>query len=413
MRHLINKISRSGSTKVTRLTGHTKNLFRPLIQKCKSIIYHFRSNTTDSVQEVLRASYVVKHDETVNENAPRVVHVIANFMTGGSSRLVVDLIEHLGADYKHKVMTSYIPDPPAYVGLDIEECRFPIDEKPFVKFFERNQTDFVHVHYWGDCDEPWYDKAIEAAKQLGLPVIENINTPVAPYLSDAVVRYIYVSDYVRHVYGEDDIRHVTIYPGSDFSHFDRDDREKMPDNCVGMVYRLEGDKLNEQAIDPFIHIARKRPRTRILIVGGGTLLAPFQRAVAEAKVADCFEFTGYVGYEALPEMYRRMSLFIAPVWKESFGQVSPFAMNMRIPVIGYDIGAIGEIIDNPQLLAPPADAEKLADIAIALLDSPELRERIGQQQRKRAQLHFTLQAMIKSYADLYAEISRNLASCSK
>jgi glycosyltransferase involved in cell wall biosynthesis len=81
-------------------------------------------------------------------------------------------------------------------------------------------------------------------------------------------------------------------------------------------------------------------------------------------------------------------------------------MNMRVPVIGYDIGAIGEIIDNPQLLAPAADADKLADIAINLLNSPELRERIAYQQAARAQDYFSVQAMIKSYAKLYAEIAQ-------
>jgi glycosyltransferase involved in cell wall biosynthesis len=121
-------------------------------------------------------------------------------------------------------------------------------------------------------------------------------------------------------------------------------------------------------------------------------------------VQDCFEFTGYVSYDTLPELYRRMSVFIAPVWKESFGQVSAFAMNMRVPVIGFDIGAIGEIVGNSQLLAPPADADKLADIAINLLDSPDIREREGQQQFARAQNHFSIQAMINSYAEVYAEV---------
>ena len=147
-----------------------------------------------------------------------------------------------------------------------------------------------------------------------------------------------------------------------------------------MVYRLENDKLNEKSIEPFIRIAQRRPQTRILIIGGGSLLTPFQNAVEQAGVLECFEFTGYVKYEDLPKLYRRMSVFIAPVWKESFGQVSSFAMNMRIPVIGYDVDALGEVIDDPKLLAPPADSEKLADIAIELLDSPKLRESVGQRQ---------------------------------
>ncbi|MCU4121268.1 methyltransferase domain-containing protein [Variovorax sp. N23] len=350
-------------------------------------------------------AYRVKVPGTPAADAPRVVHAIANFMTGGSSRLVVDLVEHLGANYRQTVLTSFNPDPPAYEALEIEECRSSTDIAPLVEYFKRTQPDFVHVHYWGDCDEPWYAKVIEAARQLGLPVIENINTPIEPHRSDAVERYVYVSDYVRSVFGDSDARHVTVYPGSDFSLFTRASDEHAPDDCVGMVYRLERDKLNEGAILPFIEIAKLRPQTRVLIVGGGSLLEPFQAAVKAAGVADRFEFTGYVPYDALPDLYRRMSVFVAPIWKESFGQVAPFAMSMKVPVVGYDVGAIGEIIGNPALLAPAADQAALAKIVVDLLDAPELRRDIGSAQQRRAEERFSVQAMIAHYTQIYAELT--------
>ena len=350
-------------------------------------------------------AYQVKVPPAAFTGAPKIVHAIANFMTGGSSRLVIDLVEYLGSQYHQSVLTSFNPDPPAYVGVEIEECRFPQDISPLVAYFQRMKPDIVHVHYWGDCDEPWYAKVISAAEFLGLPVIQNINTPVAPYRSNAVVRYVYVSDYVRRVFGFPGMEHVTVYPGSDFGLFTRSPTERAPEDCVGMVYRLERDKLNEDAIQPFIRIAQLRPQTHILIVGGGSLYEPYREAVRVAGVEANFEFTGYVSYDDLPALYRRMSLFVAPVWKESFGQVSPFAMSMKVPVIGYDIGAIGEIVDAPELLAAPADAEGLARIAVALLDSPEKIHRLGEMQQRRAQDNFSIQAMIAHYAKIYAEVS--------
>ncbi|KQP17278.1 glycosyltransferase [Pseudorhodoferax sp. Leaf265] len=351
------------------------------------------------------SAYQVKVPPAAPAAAPKIIHAIANFMTGGSSRLVIDLVEYLGSQYRQTVLTSFNPDPPAYVGVDIEECRFPQDIGPLVAYFQRMQPDVVHVHYWGDCDEPWYAKVIEAANHLGLPVVENINTPIAPHRSAAVVRYVYVSDYVRNVFGSPGAEHVTVYPGSDFGLFTRGPAEHAPADCVGMVYRLERDKLNEDAILPFIRIAQLRPQTRILIVGGGSLCEPYREAVQAAGVADNFEFTGYVSYDKLPALYRRMSLFVAPVWKESFGQVSPFAMSMKVPVIGYDIGAIGEIVGDPALLAPPADAERLAQIAVDLLETPDNIHRLGDAQQRRAQENFSIQAMIASYAQIYAEVS--------
>jgi glycosyltransferase involved in cell wall biosynthesis len=350
------------------------------------------------------AAHVVRVQTPVASQRERVIHVIANFMTGGSSRLVVDLIEHLSEKFEHSVVTSFIPNPPAYTGLAISEFRRPDDENVFIHHFRAVQPAFIHVHYWGDCDEPWYALAIRAAETLGIPLVENVNTPVTPFSSPNLVRCVYVSDYVRATFGREAAGDLTIHPGSDFQRFDRDPSETVPGDCVGMVYRLEKDKLDEQAIDPFIRIVQLRPQTRVLIIGGGTLLRMFQRAVLAAGVADHFEFTGYVSYEQLPQLYRRLTLFLAPVWKESFGQVSAFAMNMRIPVIGYDVGAITEIVDDGSLVAPPADAQTLAEIAVRLLDSAELRNRIGERQQQRARELFSLPAMCRKYEELYAEV---------
>jgi glycosyltransferase involved in cell wall biosynthesis len=320
---------------------------------------------------------------------------------------VSDLIEGLGQAYEQSVLTGYIPSPPAYVGLNITELRFSVDEQPFVEYFAQTKPALIHVHYWGGSDKLWYVKALKAAEQLGIPVVENINTPVAPYFSSAVKRYIYVSDYVRRVFGKDNPSHLTIYPGSDFEHFYSGENDSHAENCIGMVYRLERDKLNEASILPFILAVQKRPNTRVLIVGGGSLLEEYKRAVTEAGVMHYFEFTDYVSYVKLPEYYRQMTLFVAPVWKESFGQVSPFAMSMGIPVVGYNVGALEEIIGDSSLLALSNDSDALAKIIIDLLDDKQRREQIGQRNCERAHRLFSVGSMIDSYAELYKELVEN------
>lgn len=374
----------------------------PLVNRLK--MWFAKTDSSHLVGSNGDAAYVVRRQTPTRTDLPLAVHVIANFMTGGSSRLVIDLHERLGAQYTHSVVTGFAPSPPAYVGMDLTEIRFPGNVNLFVEHFLQRQPDLIHVHYWGDCDEPWYANAINAASLLKIPIIENINTPIAPFLSDAICRYIYVSDYVKNRFGRNDSSHITIHPGSDFSHFNWSPDVPHPDNCVGMVYRLEPDKLNIHSILPFIEVAKKRPRTRILIVGGGSLLSSFQQAVADAGLIDNFEFTGYVSYEELPTFYQRMSVFVAPVWKESFGQVSVFAMNMGVPVVGYNIGAIEEIVADRTILAESEDSDMLSNIIIRLLDEPTERSRIGSFQRNRAQQKFSVEAMIAAYKTVYQAI---------
>ena len=337
-------------------------------------------------------------------DAVRVAHVIANFMTGGSSRLVVDIVERLGEGYSHKVFTSFIPTPPAYEGVDVAVFPGPQVAASLRQSIEAFAPDIVHLHYWGDTDEPWYRQAFEAVAALDVPIVENVNTPVAPLVHDLIARYVFVSRTVLDEYGAGARPAQVVYPGSDFSLFTRPEDAPLARDCIGMVYRLEPDKLNESSIDPLIHAVRERPGTHAIVVGGGRLLAPFQEKVASAGLAPSFTFTGYVAYEALPALYEQFSVFVAPVWKESFGQVSSFAMSMGIPVVGYRAGAMPEIVCDDTLLAEPQDAPALGRIIVGLLDDRERSVRVGRANRDRIRDQFSVESMVEQYRRIYAEL---------
>ena len=350
-------------------------------------------------------AYRVRQPERISDARPRVLHAIANFCLGGSSRLVVDLLEFLGDGYDQVVVTRYVPSPPAYLNLTIYEYSHPSDSSPFETLISHCQPAFVHVHYWGDCDQDWYTHVFRACENLGVRVIQNVNTPVVPFRSSSLFRNVYVSDFVRHTYGQSDAQSLVIHPGSDLEHFSVSESSVLADDCVGMVYRLETDKLNSSSIDVFVKVARRRPKTRCLIVGDGSLRPAFEKAVALAGVQDNFVFTGYVPYHDLPNYYTQMSIFVAPVWKESFGQVSSFAMNMRLPVVGYAVGAIPTIVGDDSLVFPYGDSDGLADCIVALLENRERRLEVGQRNHKKAQAEYSVEAMVNGYRQLYALMS--------
>jgi glycosyltransferase involved in cell wall biosynthesis len=340
-----------------------------------------------------------------------VLHVIANFHLGGSARLVVDLVEGLGHAWEQSVVSWQLPASPAYVGIDV--AHHPgRDVRGALRAIETRRPALVHVHYlghhrdkYGVRDWEWYRPWFAAAERAGVPVIENVNIPTEPFVREAVAGYAHVSDWVRERYGRRDGRHVTIHPGSDLALFSPPAGATTRDDCLGMVYRLARDKLDERAMEPFIEAIRIRPGTRALIVGGGVLLDAYRRRVADAGLESAFTFTGYAEYEALPALYAQMSVFVAPVHTESFGQVSPFAMGMHLPVVGYDAGAIPEIVGDPTLVAPAGDARRLGEIAAALLDDRARRLAIGTANRARAERLFSVQAMVAAYERLYEELA--------
>lgn len=332
---------------------------------------------------------------------PKVVHAIPNMWVGGSTQLIVDLVEYLGHKYDMEIITSSLPNTGVHKGLTIHQVSTSKGYEPIYKILQEVKADMVHVHYWGEIDTPWYNNVFEAVKKHNCMLVENINTPIAAKVDSIVSHYVYVSQYAQMMTGAWPENSSVIYPGSDFSHFKVEPNSNMPD-AVGMVYRLEPDKLREDAIEAFIELVKIRPKTLVYIVGFGTFFHSYLEQVYAAGVRANFIFTGYVPYKKLPEIYNRFSIFVAPVWKESFGQVTPFAMSMEKGVAGYNIGALPEILGGDERLA--THKEELALKIATLLDNrKELKEQ-GEINRRRATSLFSVQNMVDGYENLYDKL---------
>ncbi len=382
------------------------------------------------------------HAKTATEDAPsltpkeacekpRIIHVIGNLRTGGSSRLVVDLYERLSGHYDQEVISLDIPDPLHYDGFPFHDFSEPVSVEELEGFFREKAPHIIHFHYWFD---PWYEKVMEAAARTGPIIVENVNTPFRILRHPAVAHYVFVSRHAMDSVTPAPEKASILYPGSDGTMFAP--AGAPADDTIGMVYRLDRDKLREDSIQPLIEAVRARPRTRVIIVGGGALLPSYRRQVAEAGVAGRFLFAGYVPYHELPAWYGRFSVFAAPVWNESFGQVVPFAMAMGIPVAGYAVGALPEILGaeektlketdygrsephTAQTLARtetevPGEMEtanclgrnegELVGILLRLLDDGELRRRIGERLKARFDRLFRVEDMVRQYDDLYRRL---------
>lgn len=334
---------------------------------------------------------------------PRILHAIPNVFVGGSTQLIIDLFDHIGHKYEMHVMTSAFPPGGKHQGMIIHDLREPTTAEAIASLIKKFGADIVHVHYWGDVDTPWYEKVFRAAEMAGCLVVQNINTPVEPYFDPVVNEYIFVSNYIREVFGSQDSNERVIYPGIDLATFDRP-KQMSPDaaDSIGMVYRLERDKLNEDSIEPLVLVAMRRPQTRIYIIGDGSLFDPFMQRVVEAGVRDNFVFTGYVPYSDLPKYYSEFSVFVAPVWKESFGQVTPFAMSMGLAVAGNRVGALPEILESTDTLGETI--EETADHLIALLDDPVRRAQLGERNREIALTKYAVETMCAGYDRAYSEV---------
>lgn len=331
---------------------------------------------------------------------PRMLHIIPNVFVGGSTQLVVDLMERLGHRYEMQVLTAALPPQGRHENMVIHHLPLGSPTSAFAHVLAQVAPDIVHIHYWGDSDRPWYEAALAAARPTPAVLVENVNTPVEPLRDARIATYVFVSDYIRAAFAPDIVNGRVVRPGIDLAAFTPGPWIGDAADSIGMVYRLHPDKLSENSIDPLIAVARRRPKTRIIVVGDGELLPVFHAKAVAAGVIHNFEFTGTVPYADLPTLYRRFRLFVAPVVRESFGQVTPFAMAMGQAVAGFKVGALPEILGTSETLAE--DSEGLAGIICDLLDDPAKLDAVGAHNRERARM-FGLDAMIAAYAEVYAQ----------
>lgn len=333
---------------------------------------------------------------------PRVLHAIANVWVGGSTQLIADLHDYLGHRIEMEVLTSSLPPYGTHRGMTIRLAPQPASRHVVRSAFGRFRPDIVHIHYWGDVDEAWYRTVFEIAAEYGCPVIQNINTPVAPFPDISVACNVFVSQSVLDRFGSDVPARV-IHPGIDLERFAP--RKPDPDafESIGAVYRLENDKLNADAVELFIEIAKRRPATRVVIVGDGSLFDHFRARVEQEGLLPQFEFAGFVPYEELPGYLARFRIFVAPVRQESFGQVIPFAMCAGLAVAGYRIGAIPEILESENTLDDTL--EGTANIITSLLDDPVRIEALGQHNRAIAIERFSVERMAINYSELYQAVA--------
>ena len=187
-----------------------------------------------------------------------------------------------------------------------------------------------------------------------------------------------------------------IYNGINLPRFDQSPvhykyTRKGDEIIIGNAGRLVKQKGQKYLVDLAIKLVEKKTNFIILIAGEGRMENELKRLIASKNLDKYFEFAGFV--DDMKGFMQSIDIFVlSSIW-EGFGYVLVEAMACRKPVVAFDISSNPEIIEDEVTgyLVPPIDIEAMEKKVVRLIEDKSLRQKIGNNGRKRVETRFNIE----------------------
>ncbi|MEX1254782.1 MAG: glycosyltransferase family 4 protein [Dehalococcoidia bacterium] len=173
---------------------------------------------------------------------------------------------------------------------------------------------------------------------------------------------------------------------------------------VGMVARLaEERKGGAVFLEMAARMAKRRARTRFVVVGDGPLRPALERQAEALGIASRFLFLGE--RRDIPELLAAMDVFVMPSLWEGGPYTVLEAMAMERPVVTTNVGMVADVMRSEEhaLVVPPGDAGALAEAALRLLESADLRSRLAERGRRLATERFSEDHLVEGVLAIYEQ----------
>lgn len=143
-----------------------------------------------------------------------------------------------------------------------------------------------------------------------------------------------------------------------------------------------------------------------LIFGGDGHPRRYEALARDLGIADRCEFLGWIAGAEKEKMYERAGVYCLPSKNEGMPMSVLEAMAHGIPTIGTSVGGVPQIIEDGVngYLMPVDDEEKLSSLLCELMDSQDLRAKIGAAGRATISTHFNIERNVEELVKLYGEL---------
>jgi glycosyltransferase involved in cell wall biosynthesis len=149
---------------------------------------------------------------------------------------------------------------------------------------------------------------------------------------------------------------------------------------------------------------------RCVVIGDGALRATYEANVRRIGLSERVAFLGNVSDADLARYYRMADVHCFPSTEraEAYGLVALEAAASGIPCIASDLPGVRGVVLNGEtgLLVAPGDPQELRKAMLLLMEQVDLRTRLGESARRRAEAEYAWDPLVSKLEDIYRNVIR-------
>lgn len=374
----------------------------------------------------------------MNDSRPLIIHVVYSFDVGGLENGIVNLLNRMPAErFRHMIVALSRCSPEFCRRVERSDVEFVSLNKgaghgvklypQLYRLFREHKPAVVHTrnlaalemvvpawlarvplrlhgeHGWDNFDQNGTSKKYQFLRRLYSPFVSQYVALSRTLESYLVERVGIAAGRIRRICnGVNAERFVPVAVRQEIVGSPFNDPAL---TVFGTVGRLQGVKDQASLIRAFGILVRSSEdaarRARLMIVGGGPLLAELQALVKREHLDGQVWMVGE--RSDVPQLMQGMNVFVLPSLAEGISNTLLEAMASGLPIIATNVGGNPELVVDQLtgLLVPAGDPASLAVALGALFADPAKVAEMGRAGCERVRAEFSLDSMMNAYLSLY------------